>query len=140
MTRHLTGNGIEMTPAEAAAVTRVAQAAQGACRARSAKAKAQAYEEGRLRAEAVIERSRAGLPAPSQTSPAPDLSKRVSDTERAAGERARFHVYYRTGNRMKFDPSWRPTSQMAGRDIQRLVKGCEVFRIVELDQTVSVAA
>lgn len=38
---------------------------------------------------------------------------RVSDTEKAAGKRADFHVYYRRNRKLYFDPMWAKTADEA---------------------------
>ena len=38
---------------------------------------------------------------------------RISDTEKAAGKRADFHVYYRRSGKLYFDPIWAPGEDQA---------------------------
>lgn len=68
-----------------------------------------------------------------------DPALRVSETEREAGKRANFHVYYRTkaGN-LRFDPSWRETRQEAEADMLKLVRGATIVRTVSLAPDVPV--
>lgn len=38
---------------------------------------------------------------------------KISATEKAAGKRADYHVYYRRGGKLYFDPMWAPTAEAA---------------------------
>lgn len=42
-----------------------------------------------------------------------DRASIVSATEREAGKRANYHVYYKRGDKTFFDPSWATTPQEA---------------------------
>jgi hypothetical protein len=67
------------------------------------------------------------------------LSARVSDTERCAGKRANYHVYYTTkrGAR-RFDPSWADTPQEAADQIAGFLSGAYALKVVSLFQGVMV--
>jgi hypothetical protein len=47
---------------------------------------------------------------------------RMSDTERAAGRRADFHVYYRRNGKLYFDPMWAKTAVEAETSMRAMAR------------------
>ena len=71
---------------------------------------------------------------------------RVHSAERMAGERAKFHVYYRHGTKLRFDPIWTKDtaagaeSEMIGFFKELRMKNTEILQVVKLDPTTSIEA
>lgn len=72
-----------------------------------------------------------------------DLAMKVSMTEREAGKRANYHVYYRVNGKMRFDPSYADTPQAAETQMAAFAKelrprNVEIVGVVGLVPDVSV--
>jgi hypothetical protein len=73
-----------------------------------------------------------------------DRAMRVSATEREAGKRASYHVYYRRNGKTMFDASYADTPQQAEKDMLGFAKelrwkGVEVVGVISLVPDVSLA-
>jgi hypothetical protein len=67
-----------------------------------------------------------------------DLSSKVHSSERDAGRRATYHVYYRRNGKLFYDPSWLETPDAAGAAVVKMVKQAYRRATVELVKVVSV--
>jgi hypothetical protein len=66
-----------------------------------------------------------------------NLSAKVHSSERDAGKRATYHVYYRKNGKLLFDPSWLETPQEASESVLKMVKLVSRRATVELVKVVS---
>ena len=68
-----------------------------------------------------------------------ELSLKIHSSERHAGKRATYHVYYRRNGKVYFDPSWLGTESEAGDAVSGMVKLCYPKSKVELVKVVRLA-
>jgi hypothetical protein len=64
---------------------------------------------------------------------------RMSDTELCAGRRADFHVYYRRGGKLFFDPMWAKTPEEAAAKMLGFARELRMGKI-EIVRVVPVAS
>jgi hypothetical protein len=68
-----------------------------------------------------------------------DLALRVSETERCAGKRANYHVYYLLSGKVQFDPSYEKTAEGAATSTEKLCQEIHRRKAFALIGVVSLA-